>query len=60
MQIVFKEFRDRLLFFVRCLGGFFSDFLGLENKLENETIFGENLISRSGSGEADRGGIWAL
>ena len=41
------------------LGNCFSDFVGFENKLENETIFGvaknpEFLIG------ADRGGIWAL
>ena len=45
MEIVFKEFRDRFLVFFGCLGSRFSDFLGLENKLENETIFYENQIS---------------
>ena len=38
----------------------FSDFLGLVNKLENKTIFMKNRISSLGSGEADRGGIWAF
>ena len=41
MKIVFEEFRDRFLVFFGCLGSCFSDFLGLENKLENETIFSE-------------------
>ena len=41
MEIVFSEFRDRFLVFVGCLGSRFSDFLGLENMLENEAIFSE-------------------
>ena len=41
VEIVFKEFRNRLLMFSGCLEIRFSDFLGLENKLENETIFDE-------------------
>ena len=60
MEIVFKEVRDRFVLFFGCLGSRFSDFLGSENKLQNETVFVKNRISRSGSGEASRGGIWAL
>ena len=41
MEIVFSEFRDRYLLFLGGPGSRFSDFLGLGNKLENETIFGE-------------------
>ena len=41
MEIVFKEFRDRSLVFFGCLRNRFSDFLGIENKLENKTIFYE-------------------
>ena len=42
MEIVIKECRDRLLVFFGCLGNRFSEFLSLENKLENEAIFCEN------------------
>ena len=41
VEIVFKEFRNRIWVFFWCLEIRFSDFLGLENKLENETIFDE-------------------
>ena len=41
METVFKEFRNCFVLFVGCLEIRFSDFLGLENKLENETIFDE-------------------
>ena len=41
MEIVFKEMRYRLLVFVGCLGSRLSDFLGLGNKLENETMLSE-------------------
>ena len=53
METVFKDFRNRFLVFVGCLGSCFSDFLGLENKFENEAIFSKKQISRSGSGYAD-------
>ena len=39
MEIVFKESRNRILVFFGSLGSRFSDFLGLENKLENQAIF---------------------
>ena len=39
MEIVFNEFRDRLLSFLGSLGNRFSAFLALENRLENEGIF---------------------
>ena len=41
MEIAFEEFGDRILVFVGCLGSSFSDFLGLEDKLENEANFYE-------------------
>ena len=41
MEIVFKEFRDRFVMFVGCLGNRFSDFSGVENKLENKAVFNE-------------------
>ena len=39
MEIVFNEFRDRLLSLSESLGGRFSDFFSLESKLENEGFF---------------------
>ena len=60
MEIVFKEFRDRILVFFGSLGDRFSDFLGLENKLENKRILMKTRISSRVSGEADHGGAWAL
>ena len=39
MDMVFKEFQARFLVLVGCRGTRFSDFLGLENTLENRTIF---------------------
>ena len=39
MEIVFDEFRDRILLFFGSLGSCFSGFLGFENTLENEGIF---------------------
>ena len=53
MEIVVKEFWDRLLVFFGCLGTCSSDLLGLE--LKTKRIFVKNRISRSGSGEADHG-----
>ena len=46
--------------FLKALGTVFLVFLSLENKLENKAIFMKNRISSSGSGDADRAGIWAL
>ena len=40
-QIFFNEFRDQCLLFFGSLGSCFSGFLGLENKLENQMIFGD-------------------
>ena len=40
MEIVFSQFRDGLLSFFGGLVSRCSDFLSLENKLENEAIFG--------------------
>ena len=53
MDIVIKEFRDRILVFVECLGSRLSDFLGLGNKLETKRLFMKNRILSSGSGQAD-------
>ena len=39
MEIVFKEFRNRFLWFLEASGAVFSDGVGPENGLENETIF---------------------
>ena len=40
-SIVLNEFRNRFLLFLRSLGDRFSDFLDLENRLENRWIFGD-------------------
>ena len=41
LEIVFEEFRNVFLMFSGVFGRCFSEFLGLENKLENRTIFYE-------------------
>ena len=41
MEIVFKELLDRFVMLFACLESYFSDYLGLENKLENKAIFCE-------------------
>ena len=41
MEIVFNEFRDRFLLFFGGLGNCFSGFSGLQNRLENRGIFGD-------------------
>ena len=41
MGIVLNEFRDGFLFFFGGLGGRFSGFLGLQNRLEHEAIFSD-------------------
>ena len=41
MEIVFNEFRDGFLLFLGSLRNRFSDFLGFENRLENEAILSE-------------------
>ena len=41
METVFNELWDRFLSFFGGLGSNFSGFLGLENRFENETIFGD-------------------
>ena len=38
---MFKEFRNICLVFLGGFGSCFPDFLGRENKLENETVFDE-------------------
>ena len=60
MEIVFNEFRDRLLLFFGSLGSGFSGFLGLENRFENEVIFSEKQMLRGGAGGGNLAGIWAL
>ena len=40
-EIVFYGFRGRLLPFFGSVGDRFSDFLGLENRLENRRVFGD-------------------
>ena len=39
MEIVFNEFRDRFLLFVKSIGNRFSGFLGLENRLKMKGFF---------------------
>ena len=59
MEIVLKEFHDGFLLFFRRLGNGFSGFLGLENKLENETIFNEKPNLEFWISVRRSGGFWA-
>ena len=60
MEIIFDEFRDVFLLFVGRLGIGFSNFLSLENKLENETIFCEKPDLKTSIWLGRSVGIWAL
>ena len=53
----FNEFQDRFLSFVGSLGDRFSDFLSLENRLENRGVFGDATDPEKLTGV---GGIWTL
>ena len=46
--------------FFGCLGSRFSDFLGLENKLENEAIFSDITDPETWIWWGRSRGIWAL
>ena len=59
-KLFFGETRDRFFLFLRCLGSRLSDLLGLENKLENETIFSEKLDPHNWIWWRRSWGIWAL
>ena len=48
MKDVFNEFRDRFSLFFESLGNRFSDFVSLENKLENTPIFSDITKSEPG------------
>ena len=60
MEIVFKEFQDCFLMFVGCLESRFSEFFGLENKLENRTIFCEIQNLKPWIWLGRSAGFWAL
>ena len=49
MENVFNEFRHRLFIVFECLGNRFSDFVSLENKLENTTIVSDMKKSEPGN-----------
>ena len=60
MEIVFNEFQDRFLSFFGGLGGSFSEFFSLENRLENEGFFVIQRILSRGSGGGDPPPIWPI
>ena len=53
MEIVFNEFRDRILLFFESLGNRFSELLALKTSLEPKDFFVMDQILSRGSGEAD-------
>ena len=60
MKFVFIEFREWFSVFFGCLGSRFSDFLCLENKLENKTFFHEKLNPEFWIWGGRSGGIWTF
>ena len=60
MENLFKEFMNLILVFVDALGAVFLIFYALKTSLKTKRFFVKNEISSSGSGGADRGGIWSL
>ena len=55
VEIVLKKFRSVFLVFLGGFGNCFSDFSGLDNKLENRTIFMKSRIQTTRSAYADPG-----